>query len=93
MRIGYFESEKNMGGKLGFSYEPPVLKVGENPVYEIGIIPYATLRIRDMEKRLKELKGANPKAEEGIKIGLEQRKKEIENQEGAYFPCFKVLGY
>ncbi len=86
----YFESEKNLGGKLGFSYEPPVLKVEEKPVYEVGIVPYALLRLRDMEKRLAELKG-NSKAEKGIKQGINQRRKNLENQEGAYFPCFSVL--
>ncbi len=86
----YFESERNLGGKLGFSYEPPVLKIGGKPLYETGNIPYALLRLRDMEKRLTEIEG-NPKAEKGIKKGINQRRKNLENQEGAYFPCFRVL--
>ncbi len=88
--FSYFESERNLGGKLGFSYEPPFLKVEEKSLYEVGSIPYTTLRIRDMEKRLAELKG-NPKAEKGIKKGIDQRRKNIENQEGRYFPCFRIL--
>jgi len=88
MPFNYFKSKKNLGGKLGFSYEPPVLKIGEKPVYEIGNLPYAFSRLRDLEKRLVELEGINPKAEKGIKKGINQRRKNLENQEG---PCFKVL--
>lgn len=87
----YFGAEKEIRSRLGLSFEKPYLKIGDKPVYEATSTPKALLKMRELQKRLSQLRGKYLREEKPISEAIIRYQKMIEKGEGNHFPSFKIL--